>query len=202
MQLNSKIRVRFTECFLLKRRDARTAIALKLVIPVSRDQSAPADVLAADMPIETSAAPEAPEAPEAPAEPQNAAAGLNEEYDMPTETDAAAVAQEREGFAAGVEIAVMQEYLVAWSSLLPAAGTAEPLRSDLRASSPSGSGTCIGRRPMETTSGSAHGRSAPTCGSTAQPPWTQTGVPSGTDPESQMKSIAWVLTRTQPCDAG
>lgn len=38
-------------------------------------------------------------------------------------------------FAAGVEIAVMQEYLVAWSSLLPAAGTAEPLRSDLRASS-------------------------------------------------------------------
>lgn len=83
------------ECFLLKRRDARTAIALKLVIPVSRDQSAPADVLAADMPIETSAAPEAPEAPEAPAEPQNAAAGLNEEHDMPTETDAAAVAQDR-----------------------------------------------------------------------------------------------------------
>jgi len=38
-------------------------------------------------------------------------------------------------FAAGVEIAVMQEYLVAWSSLRPAAGMVEPLRSDLRAAS-------------------------------------------------------------------
>lgn len=38
-------------------------------------------------------------------------------------------------FAAGVEIAVMQEYLAAWSSLKSAAGTADPLRGDLRAAS-------------------------------------------------------------------
>jgi hypothetical protein len=38
-------------------------------------------------------------------------------------------------FAAGVEIAVMQEYLAAWSSLRPPAGTADPLRGDLRAAS-------------------------------------------------------------------
>lgn len=36
-------------------------------------------------------------------------------------------------FAAGVEIAVMQEYLVAWASLRPADTTSEPVRSDLRA---------------------------------------------------------------------
>lgn len=38
-------------------------------------------------------------------------------------------------FAAGVELAVMQEYLVAWSSLRSPTGMAEPLRGDLRAAS-------------------------------------------------------------------
>ena len=53
------------ERFALKRRDARTAIALKFVAPCAPDQAAPAEVPATDMPIEAAAAPDAPAAPEA-----------------------------------------------------------------------------------------------------------------------------------------
>ncbi len=74
--------------------------------------------------------------------------------------------------------------------------------SDLRASGPNGSGTCMGNRPSDTTSGSAQGAMAPMWGSTKRYSCTQTGVPTGTNPVNQMKSMAWVLRRTHPCEAG
>ena len=37
---------------------------------------------------------------------------------------------------------------------------------------------------------------------TGSSPWTQTGIDIGMMPDSQMKSMACTVTRTQPCDAG
>ena len=70
----------------------------------------------------------------------------------------------------------------------------------IRERRPRAAGRCsrdVGRR-----GDAGSGRSRPGHDRADELPWTQTGMPIGIRPVSQMKSIAGTVTRTQPCDAG